>query len=478
MDTLNKRRAGILLPIFSLPSLHGIGTLGREAYRFADRLKEAGQSYWQILPIGPTGYGDSPYQSFSTFAGNPYFVDLDLLREEGLLLQEEIDGADAADGTADGHHVNYGSLYRTRPQILLKAYGRFRPDAAYAAFAETEAHWLDGYASYMHRKEGRSEDYYRFVQFEFFRQWFALKQYVNGLGIRMIGDIPIYVSLDSSDVETDRNLFLFAADGKPKEVAGCPPDAFAAKGQLWGNPLYDWDYHEKTGYAWWIARMKHCFKLYDIVRVDHFRGFDEYYSIPFGAADACTGKWNRGPGMKLFSALKQALGDRPIIAEDLGYVTDSVRKLVRDSGYPGMKVLEFGFDSREGGDYLPDTWTENCVAYTGTHDNQTLKGWLPELTPADLQFTAEYLHRTPEELMSGDYVYDFIRLTMNAKADTAVIPLQDYLRLSAEARINKPSTLGNNWTWRFTKPQLADKVWSEILQVTKESGRLGQNLCP
>jgi len=468
MDFLNERRTGILFPVFSLPSPYGIGTLGPDAFTFLDKLKEAGQTYWQILPTGPTGYGDSPYQSDSTFAGNPYFIAPELLRETGLLKNGELKENEWG---SDPSRADYGLLYKKRALLLEKAFRRFEPDSAYKDFVDAESHWLDGYASYMNRKEGKSEDYTRFVQYEFYSQWHALKNYANRLGIRIIGDIPIYVSQDSADMEKDRDLFQLDEDGKPSAIAGCPPDAFAAKGQLWGNPLYNWDYHEETGFSWWIGRMKHCFEMYDIVRVDHFRGFDEYYSIPYGAADASLGEWKKGPGMKLFRALKIALGEKPVIAEDLGYLTDSVRRLVKDSGYPGMKVLEFAFDSREAGDYLPDTWPENCVAYTGTHDNQTLKSWVGELTPEDQRSAAIYLHRTVKELLSGDYVYDFIRLTMNSAANTVIIPMQDYMRLSSEARINKPATMGGNWTCRFTKELFTDKVWEEIPVITKESRR-------
>lgn len=466
---LKERKAGILFPVFSLPSLYGIGTFGRDAYRFADCLKKAGQTYWQMLPIGPTGYGDSPYQSFSTFAGNPYFVDPELLKEEGLLTEEEIQSFEWGD---DPEHVDYALLYQNRSRLLEMAFRRFKPDAGYADFLENEKLWLDGYASYMVKKEGSTEDFYRFVQYKFLCQWFGLKKYVNGLGIQIIGDIPIYVAMDSADVLSDKKLFRFDKDGRPIAVAGCPPDAFSAKGQLWGNPLYDWEYHEKTGYTWWVERMRHCFSLYDIVRVDHFRGFDEYYSIPYGDEDAAGGKWEKGPGMKLFKVLQEKLGDKPVIAEDLGYITPSVIKLVKDTGYPGMKLLEFAFDSREAADYRPDTWSPNCVAYTGTHDNQTLASWFLEMTEGDRQFAAEYMHRNVADILKGDYVYDFIRMTMDSVANTAIIPMQDYKRLTKEARINTPSTMNRNWTWRFTEDIYQDKVWEEIQQVTKESGRL------
>ena len=466
--SLNDRKAGILFPIFSLPSPYGIGTFGKEAYAFADCLKKAGQAYWQILPIGPTGYGDSPYQSFSTFAGNPYFVDLDTLKEEGLLTQEEIDSVSWG---SDPHRVDYAVLYQNRAAVLEKAYQRFSKGKDYEAFLQTEGEWLDGYADFMVGKEGRTKEYYCFVQYEFFRQWFQLKEYVNRLGIQIIGDIPIYVAMDSADILSNRKMFQFDADGRPTAVAGCPPDSFSAKGQLWGNPLYDWDYHEKTGYAWWVRRLRHCFRMYDIVRVDHFRGFDEYYSIPYGDADASGGSWKKGPGMKLFHVLQKELGNKPIIAEDLGYITASVQKLVKDTGYPGMKVLEFGFDSREEADYRPNTWIPNCAAYTGTHDNQTLASWFREISEDDRKMAAAYMKRSVEDILKGDYVYDFIRMAMTSVANTAIIPMHDYCRLTKEARINTPSTLGSNWTWRFLPDLTEDPVWEEIAAMTKESGR-------
>ena len=466
--SLNDRKAGILFPIFSLPSAYGIGTFGREAYAFADCLKKAGQTYWQMLPIGPTGYGDSPYQSFSTFAGNPYFIDLDTLKEEGLLTEEEIISPEWGN---DPHRVDYALLYQNRAAVLEKAFRRFTKDADYEKFLREEGEWLDGYAGFMCGKEGRTKEYYCFVQYEFLRQWFRLKAYINSLGIRVIGDIPIYVAMDSADILSDRKMFQFDRDGKPLAVAGCPPDNFSAKGQLWGNPLYDWDYHEKTGYVWWVKRMRHCFRLYDVVRVDHFRGFDEYYSIPYGDEDAFGGKWEQGPGMKLFNVLKKELGDKPIIAEDLGYITESVRKLVKDTGCPGMKVLEFAFDSREAADYRPNTWTPFSAAYTGTHDNQTLASWFQEISPEDRKMAADYMGRTVEDVLKGDYVYDFIRMTMESVANTVIIPMQDYCRLTKEARINTPSTLGLNWTWRFTPDLLTDPVWKEIASMTAEYGR-------
>ena len=506
---LERRRAGILMPLFSLPGKYGIGSFSKEAREFVRFLKEAGQSYWQILPMGPTGYGDSPYQSFSTFAGNPYFIDLSTLVEEGLLLEEELSDLSFSDSE---ERVDYGKLYKLRFPVLDKAVKRFlerleaeteserkdkaeaemegktelkpfaKTDAgcfsfkaekeAYLTFLSENAHWLPSYAVFMEKKMPYSADFHKVCQYFFIKQWKSLKDYANSEGIQIIGDIPIYVSLDSSDVLDHPALFQLKETGEPSAVAGCPPDAFAENGQLWGNPLYAWEKHEEEGYSWWISRMKHCFSLYDIVRVDHFRGFDEYFSIPYGDENAKRGHWEAGPGMKLFHAMEQALGKKEVIAEDLGYVTDSVKKLVKDSGFPGMKLLEFAFDSRESGDYRPNTWTKNTVCYTGTHDNQVLKDWFLEILPEDREMAADYSGRTVEELLKTDYVDFFIKMTLDSVSNTAMIPMQDYLHKGKEARINTPSKLGNNWSYRFSKEDFSKDVAEKIRKMTKESGRL------
>ncbi len=504
MTNDTKRAAGILMPIFSLPGRYGIGTLGKEAYRFADFLEKSGQTYWQVLPIGPTGYGDSPYQSFSTFAGNPYFIDLETLVAEGLLTKEECEEVDFG---KDERRVDYEKLYFGRFPLLLKAYLRFckktedgstesarREREDYLAFLERSSSWLVAYDRFMTEKTGYPEAFYSFTQYEFEKQWKKLKAYVNEKGISIIGDIPIYVSGDSVDFTEHPELFQLGEDGKPCKVAGCPPDDFAAGGQLWGNPIYDWDYHKKTGYSWWISRMRRCFELFDVVRVDHFRGFDEYYAIPAGASDARGGTWEKGPGISLFNALKEALGPKPVIAEDLGYLTDSVRKLVRDTGYPGMKILEFAFDSRENSDYRPCTWPENAVCYTGTHDNQTLAAWFREISVEDQDFCARYCEAWQlgdgeeagvkavtraedvdrgviSRFLESDYVEKLIRLTLASKPDTAVIPLQDYLEMGAEARVNRPSTLGNNWVFRFREKDFSEETAGRIRRLTEESRR-------
>ena len=506
---LERRRAGILMPLFSLPGKYGIGSFSKEAREFVRFLKEAGQSYWQILPMGPTGYGDSPYQSFSTFAGNPYFIDLSTLVEEGLLLEEELSDLSFSDSEES---VDYGKLYKLRFPVLDKAVKRFlarleaeteserkdkaeaemegetelkpfaKTDAecfsfkaekeAYLTFLSENAHWLPSYAEFMTKKLPYSADFHKVCQYFFIKQWKSLKDYANSEGIQIIGDIPIYVSLDSSDVLDHPALFQLTETGEPSAVAGCPPDAFAENGQLWGNPLYAWEKHEEEGYKWWISRMKHCFSLYDIVRVDHFRGFDEYFSIPYGDENAKRGHWEAGPGMKLFHAMEQALGKKEVIAEDLGYVTDSVKKLVKESGFPGMKLLEFAFDSRESGDYRPNTWTKNTVCYTGTHDNQVLKDWFLEILPEDREMAADYSGKTVEELLKMDYVDFFIKMTLDSVSNTAIIPMQDYLHKGREARINTPSRLGNNWSYRFTKEDFSKNMAEKIRKMTEESGRL------
>lgn len=492
-----QRSAGILLPISSLPSKYGIGCFDKAAYAFVDFLKESGQSYWQILPLGPTSYGDSPYQSFSTFAGNPYFISLDVLCEEQLLTQEECKAA----ALPDTDSIDYSGLYEERYALLKKAYRRMGDDNAVSEFAASQP-WLKDYALFMALKDHfggvswehwdedirlRKEDvlehwseqlaegigFYQFLQYQFFRQWNKLKTYANANGIRIIGDIPIYVAFDSADAWANPKLFQLDETGLPKAVAGCPPDGFAADGQLWGNPLYDWTYHKQTGYAWWIERLRQCFALYDVVRIDHFRGFDEYYAISYGDKTAKNGHWEQGPGMDLFRAVEAALGKREVIAEDLGFMTDSVRQLVRDSGFPNMKVLEFAFDSRDTGsrnDYLPHNYNENCVAYTGTHDNQTITAWFQTITDEERSMAREYLcdSFTPDE----DIHRAFISLIMRSRAKLCVIPMQDWLGLDDRSRINVPSTVGTNWKWRLLPTDLSDTLQEEICKTTQIYGRM------
>ncbi len=466
------RTSGVLMHLTSLPSPHGVGTMGQAAREFAGFLAGAGQRWWQILPIGPTGCGDSPYQSFSTFAGNPYLIDLDLLAEEGLLERSEYEGLGWGD---DPKSVDYGLLYARRFPVLRKAVKRLlaAPPEDYQTFLSENETWLPDYALFMaikgenggrpwweweeplRRREpaalqeaaARLEDDVSFwlgTQYLFFHQWRALKTYVNGLGVGFIGDLPIYVAADSADVWAGPERFQLDGDLRPTEVSGCPPDGFSAAGQLWGNPLFDWEAMEADGFSWWIRRIAWQKSLFDVLRIDHFRGFESYYAIPFGEKDAKNGRWRKGPGMKLFRAVEEALGSQAIIAEDLGFLTPEVRRLLDDSGYPGIKVLQFAFDSREAGDYLPHNYGRHCVAYVGTHDNDTALGWLAEAAPTDRDRAVDYLKLTGAEGLN----WGLMRGVWATAADTAIVQAQDLLGLGGEARMNLPSTVGTNWKWR------------------------------
>ena len=492
------------MSVTSLPGRYGIGCFSKSAYDFVDWLREAGQTCWQILPLGPTSYGDSPYQSFSTFAGNPYFISLEELTEEGVLTKKECQSADFGKRADD---IDYEKIYKNRYPLLHKAYERSRisEDPDYVCFAEENRWWLADYALFMAVKErfggapwtewaedirlrrDYAMDYYRrelyfdiefqqYLQYKFFSQWKKLKAYANEKGIQIIGDIPIYVAMDSADAWAHPELFQLDERNMPAAVAGCPPDGFSATGQMWGNPLYRWEYHKSTGYDWWMSRMWFCFQMYDVVRIDHFRGFDEYYSIPYGEETAVNGHWEKGPGIDLFRCMEQRLGKHQVIAEDLGYVTDSVRKMVQESGFPGMKVLEFAFDSRDSGsasDYLPHNYAENSAAYTGTHDNETIAGWFRSITDEERQMARDYLcdqHTPAEELYKS-----FIALVMRSRSDLCIIPMQDYLGLDNQSRMNQPSTLGKNWKWRLVKGELSDELKEEILAITRRYGRMNQN---
>lgn len=487
------RKCGILLPVFSLPSEYGIGSFSKEAYKFADFLKEAGQSYWQILPLGPTGYGDSPYQSFSTFAGNPYFIDVNEFIERGWITKGDARKASCEkEGTID-----YEGLYIKRTALLRKAFNAsgISSDPEFMAFVKENEFWLDDYSLFMAVKNsfgGKSwsewdadirvrkpeavekakqefageMEFYRFVQFFFKRQWMALKKYVNGLGIELVGDIPIYVAFDSADAWANPELFDLNSDNIPNAVAGCPPDPFAVTGQLWGNPLYRWDYHKETEYAWWIKRIAYCFDLYDVVRIDHFRGFDEFYAIPYGDPTAEFGKWRQGPGYDLFKAINEALGERKIIAEDLGFLTDSVRDLVKKTGYPGMKILQFAFGGDPDSEYLPHMLSTNSVIYTGTHDNETVRGWYKYVSKNDkktLKTIKSYAGNFKEE----DAAWNLIKMAYGSVCDTAIIPMQDFLNLDDAGRINTPSTLGGNWGWRMEKGALTKKLAKKIDELRR-----------
>ena len=491
------RRNGMLLPIASLPSPYGIGGFSKEAYEFIDLLEETGQKLWQILPLGPTSYGDSPYQSFSTFAGNPYFIDLDTLVEKGWLTKEACEASDYGDNES---YIDYGRIYNSRFVLLKQAFlnSDVLSDEKFAEFCKANQHWLPDYALYMalknqndgkswieweeeirlrkpeaveyYKKELEEEcNFYEFLQYEFHEQWTKVKEYAHEKGIQIVGDVPIYVAFDSADTWANPELFQLDEKNLPLGVAGCPPDAFSATGQLWGNPLYNWAYHKTTGYDWWLKRIAYCFDLYDIVRIDHFRGFDEYYSIPYGDETAVNGHWEKGPGMDLFNTVKEKLGELDIIAEDLGFLTESVFQLLKDSGYPGMKVLQFAFDPSEDSDYLTYKYQRNCVVYTGTHDNDTTAGWFEKLSDGDREVALRYMNSfyTPKE----EQHWDLIALAMRSTADTCIIPVQDFLGLGSEARINMPSTLGDNWKWRMTKGAFSEELKEKIRRMTKLYGR-------
>ena len=480
------RASGILLPVFSLPGPYGIGTLGCEAYRFVDFLAGAKQTFWQILPIGPTGYGDSPYQSFSAFAGNPYFIDFDLLVQQGFLDKAELPPPQPVEP------IQYGTLYTDRPPLLARAAERLlsSPTPEYQRFCTEQASWLEDYALFMAIKEEQGQagladwpdalrcrhpdtiaaarerlssrcDYYRAVQFFFYHQWTALKAYANGKGIRLIGDIPIYVSPDSSDLWTRPELFQTDGQVHLTRVAGCPPDSFAANGQLWGNPLYDWPRHAAEDFAWWKQRMRHATSIYDLVRIDHFRGFESYFSIPAGNTTAHGGEWVKGPGLAFIDAMHQAVGRDAVIAEDLGYLTDEVKALLAASGCPGMKIMQFAFDSREPGNYLPYTYTANSVVYTGTHDNITTQGWQQTASPADIDYACRYLRCTPDGLTDA-----MICACLSSVSALSVIPMADWLHLGPEARINTPSTQGGNWQWRLDAGALTETLAQTIAGLT------------
>ena len=493
------RASGILMPVFSLPGPFGIGTLGKEAFAFVDFLAEAKQTYWQILPIGPTGYGDSPYQSFSAFAGNPYFIDYRLLADVGLLTADEVPAARPVGP------IDYGALYNERPVILKKAADRLlaAPSPAYEAFCEAQSFWLEDYALFMAVKAEQGQagladwpddlrcrkpeaiaaakqrlagavDYYKAVQFFFYTQWNALKAYANGKGVRLVGDIPIYVSPDSSDLWTHPELFQTDGEMHLTQVAGCPPDAFAADGQLWGNPLYDWPTHKATGFAWWKRRMQHATSIYDVVRIDHFRGFESYYSIPAGNKTAAGGHWEKGPDRDFIHAMHEALGEGGIIAEDLGYLTPEVKAMLAESGYPGMKIMQFAFDSRESGNYLPHTYPRNSVVYTGTHDNEPVQGWFATADKTDTDRAVEYLNLTKEE----GYHWGMMRGVWASTADLAVVQAQDVLGLGHESRMNTPSTLGGNWCWRALPGAFTPALAQKLNHLMELYGRLPAEAAP
>lgn len=456
------KSCGILLPIFSLPSSYGIGCFSKEAYQFVDFLKSTGQSYWQILPLGTIGEGNSPYLSYSSFAGSVLYIDLEQLQAEGLLTPEECDGWEFSDSE---EKVDYDKVFMSREILLWIAYSRFRGGKDYEDFKKTHKEWLDDFCKYMDLKQpGKGREYFCFVQYKFLSQWLKLKQYANTNGIQIIGDLPFYVAKEGADFLAHPEMFQLDEDGKPRVQGGCPPDAFAENGQLWSNPVYDWEYHKNTDYDWWMKRLSHNFLLYDVLRLDHFRGFDEYFVIPADAETAAGGKWEKGPGLDFFLALKKKLGDVKIIAEDLGFLTDSVRELQREIGYPGMKILEFAFGAWDDSAYLPHKYEDNCVVYTGTHDNDTAIGWYEDMSEEDRNFLHHYLEHSTI-VPTGHVNLDLISLALESRGDTVIIPLQDYLGLGSSARINTPSTVGENWEWRVTKEQLDSELRTTILTL-------------
>ena len=502
-----KRAAGVLLSVTSLPSKYGIGCFDQSAYDFVDWLAKSGQRYWQVLPLSVTCYGasdDSPYQSYSAFAGNPYFISLDDLAKEGVITRAEIA---AFDFGTNPMKVDYDKLHENRYKILRKAYEHsdISKNEAYQRFVRDNGWWLADYALFMALKNffgdvawtewpedirmhsGFAIDYYRrelyfeiefqqYMQFKFYEQWGKLKAYANSRHIEIVGDIPIYVSQDSADVWAHPELFQLDEKRQPAAVAGCPPDGFSADGQVWGNPLYRWDYHKDTGFDWWSGRIWYCFQLYDVVRIDHFRAFDEYFSIPAADKNAKNGHWEKGPGMDFFNTLKWRLGEKDIIAEDLGYMTDGVRKLVKDSGYPGMKVIQFAFDvtdTNAKGDYLPHNYTPNSVVYTGTHDNETIYGWVKGITKAEKKMVREYLNRP--DMNDEELARELVRTAHAAVSDLCVIPMQDYLLLDNSARVNFPSSMGTNWQWRMKKADLTAALAKEIKTLTQRYGRLTED---
>ena len=488
------RSSGILMPLSSLPSPYGIGTMGKAAFQFVDFLASAGQKYWQLLPLGPTSFGDSPYQSFSSFAGNPYFVDLDLLIKDKLLKPAEVKNRDWGERE---DRVDYGKIYENRFAVLRLAYerGAERYEEEIAAFRQENGWWLENYALFMAikasqgmkawsewpeelrlredaamekaRKELRQDvEFYIFVQFLFYRQWEALRDYAHDKGIRFIGDIPIYVALDSADVWSEPHFFQLDEKNIPKEVAGVPPDAFTEDGQLWGNPLYDYDAMKKDGYGWWIRRIDGAKKLYDVIRIDQFRGFESYWAVPYGDETAKNGHWKPGPGMGLVGVLTSWFRDLSFIAEDLGYSTPEVRKLLADSGLPGMKILEFAFDAHGDSAYLPHNCEENSSCYIGTHDNETVQGWLKWADKPSLRFAERYMHITPDE----GWNWGMIRSGMATPSRLFVVQMQDLLELGADARMNSPGTSVGNWQWRML-PGAADKALAKKLKLYTKTYR-------
>ncbi|WP_035794637.1 4-alpha-glucanotransferase [Butyrivibrio sp. WCD3002] len=495
------RESGILMPVFSLASKFGIGCFSREAYEFVDFLEKAAQGYWQVLPLGPTGFGNSPYQPFSAFAGNSYFISPETLIEEGLLTWDDVNGIDFGN---DQEKVDYGKLYENRTVILRKAFERFKeavPDD-FKAFKKKESFWLEDYALFSVIKdlqEGKSWldwpddlkardkkaldkvkkdqkdeiEFIFFIQYKFEEQWEKLKKYAHAHKVKIIGDMPFYVAMDSADSWSHPEVFMMDKDLVPTVVAGCPPDAFSPTGQLWGNPIYDWAGLKKDDYSWWVKRIERNRELFDVIRIDHFHGFAEYYAVPYGDETAKNGKLEKGPGMDLFKVLKKKLGDLNMIAEDLGNTTEENVKLLEDTGLPGMKVLQYGFTSWDS-IYVNHRHTKNSVVYTGTHDNTPTFAWVQEINDGERDFTRRYINSMNTDY--GAFVWDIIREAYRSVADLCIVPLQDYLCKGKEARINTPGTAEGNWQWRLTPNFLSEDLARSINLLVSTYSRVPQDI--
>ena len=494
-----ERSSGILLHPTSLPGRYGIGDIGEVSKNWVDFLVSAGQRLWQVMPLGPTGYGDSPYQCFSAFAGNPYLVSLDDLNQRGFLPTEALNDIPAFPNT----HVNYGDVIPFKLELLNQAYTRFKSHGSdaqwvtFMAFCEAQAYWLDDYALFMALKEAHGGaawtdwaddirmrkpaallswreklegeiEKQKVWQWFFYTQWLEVRAYANARGIKIIGDIPIFIAFDSADAWANPHLFYFDEQRNPTVVAGVPPDYFSETGQRWGNPLYRWERMQENGYRWWIDRFKSTLEFFDIIRVDHFRGFDAYWEIPADEPTAINGKWVEGPGQDFFNAVRDALGDdMPIIAEDLGVITPSVEKLRDDNNLPGMKVLQFAFAADASDPYLPHNYTQNCVVYTGTHDNDTTRGWYQQAPEAERDLVRRYLARDDSNIS-----WDLIRLAVSSVADIAIYPWQDALGLGSDARMNTPGQPAGNWSWRFEWSDVPYWLAPQLLELSELYGRL------
>jgi len=499
-----ERASGILLHPTSLPGPYGIGEFNTSAYRFIDLLAECGQKLWQVLPLGPTGYGDSPYQCFSAFAGNPLMISPEQLVRDNALPASALEDAPEF----DTKKANYGDVIEFKQEVLHTSYMHFSQSAstsqraAFDEFAAKHAHWLDDYALFVALKDAHGGDAWntwedditrrtptsltraktkladeirkqKYFQFQFFKQWANLKTYANGKGIKIIGDIPIFVAYDSADAWSHRELFYFDVRGNPTVIAGVPPDYFSPTGQRWGNPLYRWDVMAQQGYAWWIERCRNSFQFFDYMRIDHFRGFEAYWEVPASEPTAMKGKWVKGPGKALFQAIKRELGDLPIIAEDLGVITPEVQVLRDSLGFPGMRVLHFAFVADTSSDFLPHNYGRNTVAYAGTHDNDTTVGWFEKLEPSVRQQVLDYTGTDGHEIQ-----WDLIRLLEMSVADTVVLTWQDVLGLGSEARMNFPGRADGNWYWRFTWDMVTDNHKARLRKMAETYGRYRASALP